>query len=604
MAVIKANAGESIYRISRFYGLNENPDGDTKLKEGEASVMRNFCVTRDGNLKKRGGTRTVAALSKAPVAGLWSGEINGRKELLAASGDRLWRVWDDESGEYTAEELGYVSCENRVHFFPFGGRVYVMDGTQYLSYDGTMLDSVDGYRPLVSVTVPPAGGGEILEQVNKLCGSRRAWFSPDGESRVFMLPEKNIKSLDYAKDNVRGEYLPKESYTADLAAGSVSFSEIPAEGVNTIEIGWSVSESDRAAVEKMRFSELYNGTQDSRVFLYGDGSSRALYSGIDYDGRPRADYFPDLNIVDVGDENTPITGMIRHFSRLMVFKSESAWSIAFGLTAMADGSESAAFYVTPVNRSIGSAAMGQVQLVLNSPRTLYGADVYEWKNSSAYSAAVTADERQAKRISDRVYATLGDFSLEDCFCFDDNPRQEYYICCGDRALVHNYAADAWYEYTGLSITGMVSFMGETVIGTADGRVKILSEKSLSDDGRAIDARWESGSMSFGSDCERKYSAVLWVGTKPQDSGEVTVTVQTDRKSRYSEKLISSDLSSFKRMNFAALSFRTGRKPMMARLRIKAKKFVFYKLIFENNTADKAATVLSADIRVRATGSAK
>lgn len=604
MARIRANSGESIYKIREFYGLNENPDGDTKLKAGEAAVMRNFCITRDGNLKKRAGTMTVASLSDRPVAGLWCGEINGRKELLAASGDRLWRVWDDESRKFIREELGYVSCERSVHMFPFGGRVYIMDGTQYLSYDGTMLDSVDGYRPLVSVTVPPSGGGELLEQINKLCGSRRAWFSPDGESREFKLPEKNIRSLDYVKDNVSGERLPKESYTVNLEEGSVSFSEIPAEGVNSIEIGWTVSESDRSAVERMRYSELYNGAQDSRVFLYGDGSSRALYSGLDYDGRPRADYFPDLNIVDIGDENTPVTGMIRHFSRLMVFKSNSAWSIAYGLTAMADGSESAAFYVTPVNRSIGNAALGQVQLVLNSPRTLFGADAYEWKNSAAYAAGITADERQAKRISDRVYASLGEFETENCRCFDDNLRQEYYICCGDRALVHNYAVDAWYEYTGLSITGMVSFNGETLIGTADGKVAILSEKSLGDDGREIDAYWESGSMSFGSDCERKYSAVLWIGTKPQDSGEVTVTVQTDRKSRYSEKIISSDLSSFRRMNFADLSFRTGRKPMMARLRIKAKKFVFYKLIFENRSADKAAAVLAADIRVRTTGSAK
>lgn len=604
MARIRSNLGETIYKIQKFSGLNESPDGDTKLKPGEAAVMRNFCITRDGNLKKRSGTITVAALSRSPVMGLWCGEINGRKELLAASGDRLWRVWDDESGEFITEELGYVNTENRVYIFPFGGKAYIMDGTQYLCYDGTMLDSVDGYRPLVSVSVPPSGGGELLEQINKLCGMRRAWFSPDGESADFYLPENNIKSLDYIMDSASGKRFPAESYSADPAAGCVHFNEIPAEGVNTLEIGWSVADSDRAAVERMRFSELYNGSQDSRIFLYGDGSSRALYSGLDYDGRARADYFPDLNIIDIGDENTPITGMIRHFSRLMVFKSNSAWSVSYGLTALPDGSEAAAFYVTPVNRAIGNISPGQVQLVLNSPRTLFGSDLYEWKNSSAYGAAISVDERQAKCISDRVYATLGEFELADCLCFDDNAKQEFYICFGDRALVHNYAVDAWYEYTGLRITSMVSLNNETLIGTADGKIRLMSDKSLGDDGEEIDARWESGSMSFGSDSERKYSAVLWVGTKPQDSGEVTVTVQTDRKSRYSEKLVSSDLSSFKRMNFADLSFRTGRKPIMARLRIKAKKFVFYKLIFENRSCDKAATVLSADIRVRTTGSAK
>ena len=43
---------------------------------------------------------------------------------------------------------------------------------------------------------------------------------------------------------------------------------------------------------------------------------------------------------------------------------------------------------------------------------------------------------------------------------------------------------------------------------------------------------------------------------------------------------------------------------MTKLKIKAKKFVFYKLIFKSNSASSTATVLAADIRVRYTGYAK
>ena len=43
---------------------------------------------------------------------------------------------------------------------------------------------------------------------------------------------------------------------------------------------------------------------------------------------------------------------------------------------------------------------------------------------------------------------------------------------------------------------------------------------------------------------------------------------------------------------------------MAKLKIKAKKFVFYKLIFEGDIMGKTATVLAADIKVRYTGNAK
>ena len=41
MARITGQTDEQIFRIQKWLGLNENPDGDTKLKLGEAAVMRN-----------------------------------------------------------------------------------------------------------------------------------------------------------------------------------------------------------------------------------------------------------------------------------------------------------------------------------------------------------------------------------------------------------------------------------------------------------------------------------------------------------------------------------------------------------------------------------
>lgn len=602
MAQITASTSEKIFTLTQFYGLNENPDGDTKLKFGEAAILRNFCVTRDRNLKKRPGTKTLCVLANnAPVVGMWSGFINDRDEIfLAAAGGKLWRI--DFEHDFTATEIGNVNTDERVHIFGFNGHAYVMDGHTYQVYDGETLSPVVGYRPLVAVTVPPEGGGEVLEGVNKLNGMRRIWFSPDGEKAEFVLPEENIASVDWVK--LTKDDSPISGYTVDLAAGKVTFNSAPERGVNTIEIGYSMVENGRSTVDAMRFSELYNGAQDTRVFIYGDGSYKAFYSGIDYDGVPRADYFPDLNEMAVGDQNTPITALIRHYSTLVVFKSNSTWSAKYGNITLADGSVISAFYVVPANRTIGNEAMGQVQLVLNSPRSLFGKDLYEWKNNNAYSANLTSDERQTKRISDRIYATLANFNTAECYCYDDNYTQEYYICDKDRALVHNYAADAWYEYNGLSITSMLSFHSETYLGTADGRLLHLDENYLSDDGKAIDCYWESGSMAFGQDYMRKYSAMTWIGIKPQDRGEVYVTIQTDRKSNYTEKLVASDLASFVRADFEDFSFKTNRRPTMAKLKIKAKKFVFYKLIFETNTATSGTTILAADIRVRYTGYAK
>lgn len=604
MATISGSTSEKIFQIKAWMGLNENPDGDTKLKLGEAAVMRNFAITRDGNLRRRPGSKKIVSLGSSPVRGMWTGYINGNEEFIAACGGKLWRLWNAETGAFTATEIGSIDTTNEVHMFGFSEILYLINGSEYKQYDGTTLSDVGGYRPLVTIAVPPSGGGETLEEVNKLVGTRRCWISPDGKAAKFTLPESGLQSLDYVKDLKAGENLAASAYTADLTAGTVTFTEVPALGVNSLEIGWTMATNFRTQVSSMRYSELYDGAQDTRVFLYGDGSNQAIYSGLDYDGKPRADYFPDLNVVNVGDANTPITGLIRHYSTLVAFKSSSAWSIRTSELTLADGATTKAFYVSPINRAIGNAALGQTRLVLNSPRTLHGKDAFEWRNNSSYSSNLTADERQAKRISDRIYATLGGFDLAKCYCWDDNDNQEYYICYNGKALVQNYAADAWYCYDGFDAVCMANFHGALYYGTSGGAIEHLGYEHITDDGRAIDAYWESGSMSFGQDYMRKYSAQIWIGIKPEANGEVTVTAQTDRKSTYAEKIVASQMASFRRANFRNWSFGTNRKPHMTRLKIKAKKFVFYKLIFMAAEPDTTCTILAADMRVRFTGYTK
>lgn len=695
MATISGKTEEKIFQIKSWGGLNENPDGDTKLKLGEAAVMRNFRVTRDGNLQRRPGSALVKGLMRAytmdtspvasvvrqdtgassrltmypsasvtddgfvqvsgtgvvvsyenadeyegyywkydenyiyqlsgcmrdeanngyiwfmkrvrampttaeqPVKGLWCGFIKGEEQLVGACDGKLWKLHN--GAEFCKVEIGSIDTENDVFMFGYSEILYLMNGKKYMQWDGETLKEVEGYRPLVSVAVAPTGGGTLLEEVNKLNGLRRCQFSPDGAAKVFTLPEKDIQSVDYVKDLAKDETVPTSSYTANLTAGTVTFTTPPVKGISTLEIGWTAKKNSRDKVEAMRFSETFNGATDNRVFIYGDRSNQAFYSGLDEDGNPRADYFPDMNVLKVGDANTPITALIRHYSRLLVYKTSSVYSVQYGVTSLADGTTKAMFYTIPVNRAIGNAAMGQVRLVLNSPFSLFGHDLYEWRNNGSYASNLSVDERQAKRLSDRITATPDSFTPEQCYCWDDNDGQEYYICFGEKALVYNYAVDAWYLYDSFPVSCMVNFQGGLFYGTKDGKFSELSYRHRTDFGHPIQSYWESGSIDMDKDFMRKYSAMLWVGIKPEEHGEVLVTVQTDKKSTYAQKVVSSSLSTFTHADFSRWSFNTNRKPHMARLKIKAKKFVFYKLIFQTQATDSTVTVLSADLRVRYTG---
>lgn len=700
MANITTGADEKVFRIQEFLGLNENPDGDTKLKMGEASVIRNFKVTRDRNLQRRPGLQMVKGLLQAysvevsetvenvrtdehvssalrmrlvcsvtadgflevtgdevsvnysnateytgyywrydenhtyqfvscqyddekdeyvwsmkrckavsssenqKVAGLWTGNVKGKEYLVGAADGMLWKLYD---GEWKKEAIGELDTTEPVFFLGYSEKLYVLAKGQYKEWDGETFQDVEGYRPVVSITVVPAGGGTTFEEVNKLNGKRRCWFSPDGSSTTFTLPEKDLKSVDWVKNKAEKDEpeIDKDTYTVDLDAGTVTFTTAPTKGVNTIEIAWEVKENYRDTVLAMKYAETFNGSNDNRVFLYGDGSNQSFYSGLDTSGQPRADYFPDMNVLKVGTANVPITAMIRHYSRLIVYKANSAYSVQYGVTTLVDNTTSATFYATPINRIIGNTAPGQVQLVLNSPRTLFGHDLYEWKNNSSYTSNLSIDERQARRISDRVMGTLAGFDFANCKCYDDNDNQEYYILGGNgKALVNNYASDAWYSYSDFDVSCFVNFKGQLYAGDSKGRLNLLAYTNRTDNGERIESYWESGAESFSQDFMRKYSAMLWVGIKPETHGEVYVTVQTDRKSSYTNKLVASSLMSLVGADFQKWSFNPNRKPHMKRLKIKAKKFVFYKLIFKTESANTTVTILSADMRVRFTGYAR
>lgn len=605
MARIGAVSGETVFKLQKWAGLNQNPDGDTKLKFGEASVCKNFRVTRDGNLQKRPGFKTVLTVSDGhPIKCLWRGFVGSTEYLAAACNGKLYKLWDSASLEFAAAEIGDISTSGSVHMFGFSEKLYIMSGSEYKEWNGTTLSDVSGYVPLVAVAVPPAGGGTLLEGINKLNGKRRVWISPDGTAATFRLPEAGMASIDYVKNNTTGTTVPTSDYTKNLADGTVTFNSPPASGVNSYEIAWTMSTDFSASVKAMRFSELYNGTQDSRVFIYGDGSNRAFYSGLDYYGHPRADYFPDLNELEVGEANEPITAMIRHYSTLIAYKTNSAWAISFGTVTTEEGNTEAAFYLKAINKAIGCAAYGQAQLVLNSPYTVFGKDIYEWRNTASYSSNLSVDERQAKRVSDRVCGTMSEFVARDCICYDDNANQEYYICYDGRALVYNYVSDAWYMYTNMDAKAFASLGGELYFGTANGALKTADYSAKGDDLSPIDCVWQSGSMSFNQDFKCKYSATVWLGMAPEQKSTVDVTVTTDRTEAQKDKVVTESQQWFSDVDFANWTFNFNAKPQMHKLKLKAKKFVFYILKFASFNADSAATILSADIKVRFTGDAK
>ena len=114
----------------------------------------------------------------------------------------------------------------------------------------------------------------------------------------------------------------------------------------------------------------------------------------------------------------------------------------------------------------------------------------------------------------------------------------------------------------------------------------------------IGAVWESGYMDFGADFRRKYSSTVYVSLLPQSKSQVTITARTDKRDSYMEKSIGGSIFSFDNLSFSQWSFNMARTPTIRRVRLKVKKFVYYKLIFKVEEPGSRATVLSYDQEVR------
>lgn len=615
MAQIKGTDNSSILKIQAFLGLNENPDGDTTLKVGEMAEMRNFRITQDKHLQIRPGSKTILSLADAlsslgqgnvqdgaetRVYGVWRGIAGAYEHILASFGGHIWDI-DAKNG--TAKDKGSAPM-GEVSFFGFGGKVYLLGGGEYKSWDGgtdTAFATVEGYVPLIQTATTPKGEGTLVETVNRLTGKRRVQFSPDGTATVFQLPEKAINEVSSVKSG--GE--PVTNCTMDLENGTVTFPTAPAAGTNTVEIEYRKGDGARSKVTGMKYSELFNGATDTRVFLYGDGTNRAVYSGVPFaTGKASAEYFPDLYELTVGESNTPLTALVRHYSRLMAFKTDSAWAILQGEIGLADGGSTAAFYVQPVNRQFGNEAPGQVRLLENNPLTMDAGSVYQWRSGSSYASYISNNENNAKRISDRVASTIKGFDLKKVLTANIKADHEFWFLHGTRALILNYANDSWYLYDGLPFSRIVEYEG-TVIGFSDnGAVVEFSQKYRSDNGAPIDCYAATGAMDFDRDWLLKYSPMIFVAMQPASNARIKVTVETNRRSDYPEKTVAYSLATFLHVDFNHFSFATNRKPQVKKVKMKVKKATFYRLIFKSNSASATATVIETDIRLRYAGNVK
>lgn len=589
--------------VDRFLGLNKDNSGDTQLQLGEASFQKNFRITDSFKLKKINGYKELfATLGAFNIRGMWRGKISGAYHFLFAANGHLYEH-NLTTGVNT--DLGALSADAPTNFFAFNDKVYIQTGSEYQSWDGTTLANVVGYRPKVAIGTPPSGGigpeanqGKEYEGINLLNGMKHQTFSPDGTATEYVLMEKGLTSVDFVYvDGVLKTVAT--DYTVDLVNGKVTFTLAPTGGVpDSVDIGWTKGTGSRSEVFSHRFSMFYGGKNDSRIFLYGNGTNRYIYSGL-ANGVPSAEYFPVFNRRDIGSDEFAVTDIVRQYDRQVIYTDggEAQYSY-YDSFIDALGNTIVDFPTFPLNQTKGNVAPGQVQVLNNNPFSIYEG-VYEWVATSV------RDERNANYVSKRVQPDLDILDLSTALTYDFEELSEYWLCVGNKVWVYNYRIDVWYYFELYDTpTCFLTINKELYFGTSKGQIMKFEDDLRSFNGQSIPSRWEMGNYDWDLEFIRKFLNRVWISLQAGSKVGLNVSWETEKNASTQALPIGYNLFDLKLLDFEDFSFETNYSIQPFRLKIKAKKFAYFKLILENNSATETVTVLSIILLGRLGGQVK
>ena len=83
-----------------------------------------------------------------------------------------------------------------------------------------------------------------------------------------------------------------------------------------------------------------------------------------------------------------------------------------------------------------------------------------------------------------------------------------------------------------------------------------------------------------------------------------MTAETDKRDDYLEKVIANNVFQWSNANFNDWTFNTNDRPTINRVRLKVKKFIYYKLIFRIDEPGTKGTILGFDQKIRFASMAK
>ena len=520
---VPASPARSVVRIETFKGvdLNSSPSNVEVYRSPNApNMMRDV----PGKVRKRQGYEKTGA---------YSGRINGVHILRDVDNDVDRVLIHAGTSLYLDGEVVYEGmADDRSVGRQFYGKLFIFDGKKALCYGEfeTGEEAADGeeekpkafmvkaleeeaYVPTVIISRKPTGGGTTYEPLNLIGKKWKESFLSDGTSKVYQL---TAEELDADAVTVRimtkeGEWTDKQEgkdFTVDREKGTVTFTTAPGQspvtGYDNVEItAAKTREGSADKINKCRTMTLYgvNGGMD-RIFVSGnpDHPNRDWWCKMN-DGF----FFGDLWYSVLGQDGSEVVGYIIINDRLAAVKSDAEEGRNVILRKGEVGTDGEAAF--PIIGTLsGRGALGRNSFGHLGSEPLFLTDM-------GVMAITTADLTGEKYSQSRSYfvdnVLTAERNLGDAFAYVW--RDFYLISTGDGrvylldGLQKSYDKNSPYSnfqyecYYWENVPARVFWEdrdGRLCFGDGAGNTYRFfddadAQSSYNDDGKAIDARWDT-----------------------------------------------------------------------------------------------------------------
>lgn len=569
-------------------------DEESSISQNQSPYggLLNMCLDNGGQLTKRPGqTNLFTPLGEGGINGIY-GDFKGY--TIFSYGTKIYR----QKGNGDPEIIYGSSINTKSFFFPYNGKLYLMNGSQYLEYDGTTVKEVTPYIPQVSINRKPDGSSSTVnESWNMIGRGFRDSFNGDGTTKVYKL---SLNQLDADKVTCNVGGTEGNGFSVDRSNGTVTFNVAPNEGNNNVEI----TAYKTIAGLKENILKCTKGVEFSnRIFVTGNPSLSNYYFASGLTDLIDAAYFPQKYQYAIRGSEKAVTAFKVHYNRLIVFKED--------LTCVVDAAtgldNTASFPIQYLNTDVGCDVPDSVQLVNNN---IIFANTY----GGIYMIVSTQvpGEKSVIPISQNINGNLdrpgllAEASLKEACSIDHNYK--YYLCVNRRCYVLDYRTGLnisnpgslkWFFYDNINAANFAIRGKDLLYGDREkGRIVIFTN-NFSDFGEPINSIYSTKLFDFGVPDYLKSIRFIWYTLKANSSAKVSINFLTDNSNvKITEDIPPNLNKSFRWKGYTWINFTWSIINFSPTIRIKArlKKIKYFQIVFQNNILNENLTIINLVIQ--------